>query len=495
MTALANSKLASACLVASSIASVCLAFSLSSGPAILGGRWGLFSRLAAWSVAWVVGVWAARQMDRRVAVGAVLVIGVIVRLAALSGPPVTSDDLYRYAWDGRVQNAGIDPYRSVPESHAEVGLHERWLWPSSAVCDTLRRPAGCTRINRPDVRTIYPPVAEAWFAVVSRLGGGNGSRHKPWQLAGLATELALLALLPLALRRWGHDERWVALYALAPFPILEVVNNGHVDGLAAAITVAALVVAGSRRDRAFLAGVLIGAAALVKLYPAIFVIALVGGAAVGRRPRPVVVAKAVAGAAAVSVAGYLPHVLVVGVRVIGYLPGYLREEHYTGGERFLLAGVLGLSGAAATAVAAAALAVVVVAVLVTRPAVPRGFAILLGGVLLVATPVQPWYAVTLLAVATTAAEPAWAGVAMAGYPYFFAVILDTPHAVGIGRVAYGAALACVLVNWRWQSSVRDAGDADRAAAVEATVAGRAAPRGEHRPGRPFGIGEEVEPAG
>jgi len=53
--------------------------------------------------------------------------------------------------------------------------------------------------------------------------------------------------------------------------------------------------------------------------------------------------------------------------------------------------------------------------------------------------------VTLLAVATIAAAPAWSAVAIAGYPYFFAVLLDSPHAVAIGRVSYGLALAVMIV--------------------------------------------------
>ena len=40
--------------------------------------------------------------------------------------------------------------------------------------------------------------------------------------------------------------------------------------------------------------------------------------------------------------GYLPHVLGVGTKVLGYLPGYLREEDYDAGGRYLLAGLLGL---------------------------------------------------------------------------------------------------------------------------------------------------------
>jgi hypothetical protein len=157
-------------------------------------------------------------------------------------------------------------------------------------------------------------------------------------------------------------------------------------------------------------------------------------------------------------------VIAVGLDVIGFLPGYLQEERYGEGGRYLLAGLLGLPPALTAALAAAGLAGAAGWVLRRRPEVPRGCALLVGALLLAVTPVQPWYAVTLLAVATVAAAPAWAGVAVAGYPYFFAVLLDSPHAVAVGRVSYGLALA-VLLAARWKDSSRlseRSNDADRA---------------------------------
>jgi hypothetical protein len=163
------------------------------------------------------------------------------------------------------------------------------------------------------------------------------------------------------------------------------------------------------------------------------------------------VLKVLGAATAVVGLAYLPHLAVVGTDVIGYLPGYLKEEHYTEGARYLLAGPFGLSPGPTGFLAFAGLAAVAVWVVVRRPLAPHAAAALLGGLLLAVTPVQPWYAVTLLAVATVAAAPAWSAVAVAGYPYFFAVILDSPDAVLVGRVSYGLALAVVVVAGRVRS--------------------------------------------
>lgn len=429
------------------------------GAGIVEARWDILLVLGVWTAAWAVGVACALRVTTRLAVPALLVAAAVVRLAALAGSPAISDDLYRYSWDGRVQAAGTNPYRYPPESPALARLREPWLWPDAAGCDRLGRPPGCTRINRSNVRTIYPPLAQAWFAGVYRVAGID-ARHKAWQVAGLATDLAVVALLPLVLAAWGRDRRWTALYALSPFPVVEVVNNGHVDGLAVLAVVLALLLAARRRPG--WAGALLGAAALVKLYPAVLVAGLAGcvperhaGCVPERKTgcMPVLrwsaLVRAGAAALAVVTVAYLPHVVTVGARVLGYLPGYLREEQYDEGGRYLLAGLLGLPAGFTAALAAAGVLAVVAWVLVRRPPAPRAFAAILGAGLLAATPVQPWYAVVLLAVATVAVEPRWALVVAAGYPYFFAVILDAPHAVAIGRLSYGAALAVVVAAGLW----------------------------------------------
>jgi hypothetical protein len=462
---------------------VALSVHIARGPALLASRWWLLAELGLWALAWVVAVAAAFRIPRRVALPLVFLGAVALRLGAVAGPPLTSDDLFRYSWDGRVQAAGIDPYRYPPGSAALTGLREPWLWPEIRPCPLAYRPEGCTRINRSWVHTIYPPAAEAWFAGIYRLTG-IGARYKPWQVAGLLTDVAAVGLLMAALRRRGSDPRWAALYALCPAPVLEVVNNGHVDGLAVVLSLAALTVASrpatgearlSARSRELVAGGLVGLAILVKLYPALLVPAIAAGAPAGRRSRSLL--RTGGAALAVGVAGYLPHVLAVGHKVIGFLPGYLREEHYDGAGRYLVAAGLRVPGGLAAPVSALAVMGAAFWVWARRPPAPVGAAVLVGTLLAAASPVQPWYAVALLAFATLAAEPVWAAVAAAGYPYFFAVILLQPHRVGIGELAYGVAAAGLLMTAGRRALRRRTAPQDRA---EARSSANPAPRRRKR---------------
>ena len=91
---------------------------------------------------------ASTTTPSRRALMLLLTCAAAARLLCAASPPVLSDDLYRYVWDGRVQAAGINPYLHAPAAGA---LH--------ALRDTEVHP----RVNHPDVRTIYPPLAQILF--------------------------------------------------------------------------------------------------------------------------------------------------------------------------------------------------------------------------------------------------------------------------------------------------------------------------------------------
>lgn len=416
---------------------------LSVAPGISGrGRPVPLASLAVGVLAWAAALWLLRGLarTRRRTATLVLVCGqVLLAGVALAAPPAASDDVYRYAWDGRVQAAGIDPYRYAPLDLRLSQVRDSALFPGGASC-TVDHPAGidprpdCTLINRPEVRTIYPPVGEAAFLLISRVPAGRGG-ILAFQLAGA---LVVTGVGLLVLRRAGPAR--AAIWAWFPPVLTGVVNDAHIDGLAVLATVAGLLLAGSRHPRGGhpgWAGALVGAAVAIKITPAVVFPALV-------RSRWVRVGLA---ALAVVVVSYLPHIAAVGPRVLGYLPGYLREEGYDGGvgDRFvLLFWTVGPDLARLVGFALVA-ALAAVAAWRSNPLDPVPAALLLaGGSLLVVTPAYPWYGLLAVALAALVGRPRWVAVALAPALSYSAVTMGFVQ----GRAAlwgWSAAAAVVIL--------------------------------------------------
>src|SRR5689334_4625690 len=93
-------------------------------------------------------IWGGPSLSERDTLRLALALGAVAGLALVLAPPVLSDDVWRYLWDGRVLRAGISPYAHAPDH------------PSLA----FLRDAGWRRVNNPEIPTIYPPVAQILFA-------------------------------------------------------------------------------------------------------------------------------------------------------------------------------------------------------------------------------------------------------------------------------------------------------------------------------------------
>ena len=394
-------------------------------------RWRLLGLVGAAWLVFALAAWLVLRVPAERAVPLVVAGAVLLQLVALGWPPRSTDDLYRYAWDGRVQVSGTDPYRYAPTDPALAELRDDWLFPP----DCIRTPV-CTIMNHPQSPTIYPPVAEAFFTAV-HLVSPEGSRWKPWQIA--AALLALLTTLAVVrvLRRHGGDPRWAVLWGWCPLVVIEAGNSAHVDVLGALLVVLGLRYAAARRPVA--AGGLLGAAVAVKLYPALVFPAVL------RRRGAVVVGVA----AATFALSYLPHVLAVGTKVLGYLPGYLSEEGYDGSGRFPVLRLLlpdGTRPEVSMLLAALVLAAVAGAVaLRTDPDRPWDGAVVVTGVaVLVAGANYPWYALLLVALVALSGRWEWLPAAAAAYLPYFVGALDL-EMEPTKKLAYGTATALVLL--------------------------------------------------
>jgi alpha-1,6-mannosyltransferase len=327
----------------------------------------------------------------------VLAVAAALRAALLPAPPFLSSDIYRYVWDGRVQVAGINPYAHVPADPALAPLRDAAVFP---------------HINRATYApTIYPPAAQAFFALLAILGAGVTGMKLALVACEAAAVLCLLRLLRLA----GLPPQRVLIYAWNPLALWSFAADGHVDALAIALLAAALLCRARRRDG--LAGAVLAAAALVKFLPVVAAPAFLRG---GRLWRP-----ALAGVAVIAVL-YAPY-LSAGSRVLGFLSGYGGEEGLADGSGiWLLAGLQRLATLPRAAPRLYMLGVVagfaLLSLWIVRRAVPaagdvaalcRDAAVLAACATVAISPHYPWYFAWLALPSVVAPLPAviWLSVA------------------------------------------------------------------------------------
>ena len=238
---------------------------------------------------------------------------VMFRLSVLwVTPGFLSDDIYRYAWDGLVQQAGINPYHYPPEAPELGFLRDDTIFPM---------------INRKWAPTIYPPGAQLFFRLLAWLWPGQLVAMKTMILLADVGSIALLLLL---LKRLDLPPSHILLYAWHPLVIVELGISGHLDGLMLPFVLLAFLC--MMHNRSWLVGASLAIATLIKLYPAILLPALYRK---GGWPMPL----AFFGLASM---GYLLY-LDAGPQIIGYLPYYIApDEFYNLSLRPILMWLVGL---------------------------------------------------------------------------------------------------------------------------------------------------------
>jgi hypothetical protein len=153
---------------------------------------------------------------------------VILRLVALPLEP--GDDFWRYQWEGKIQQAGFNPYVHAPD--------DPQLEPVRAQFPAWHK------INHRDFRAIYPPGAEMIFAGLSRISDSP----LLYKLLFTAADIGTIAVL-LRLFRGAHAPSRVpfgaspngtasssryanaAWYAWNPLVVYSFAGSAHFDSL------------------------------------------------------------------------------------------------------------------------------------------------------------------------------------------------------------------------------------------------------------------------
>ena len=153
---------------------------------------------------------AANKIDMGKRQQAVFFFAVAIALRVIALPLAPSDDLWRYAWEGKIQRAGLNPYLVAPDDPKLDAL--RRSFPESS------------KINYPNVRASYVPGAEILF----RLFSGVSDRPLFYKLVFAIVDLATVFLL---LRLIGGDDRYrhAAWYAWNPLVAYSFAGAAHFD--------------------------------------------------------------------------------------------------------------------------------------------------------------------------------------------------------------------------------------------------------------------------
>ena len=144
--------------------------------------------------------------------GIILGGALLFRLLLLPMWPSLSQDLYRYRWQGRAQQEGLNPYTVTPATPSLEHLRD----------ETYQL------MGTKDLLSVYPPLTEQLFAWIFRLTPsvvGFKSLFVMFDLASVVVLLLLLKTRRLPLER-------VIIYAWNPLVITSFAASGHYDSVA-----------------------------------------------------------------------------------------------------------------------------------------------------------------------------------------------------------------------------------------------------------------------
>ena len=318
----------------------------------------------------------------------VILSGIAMRVVFLGTQPVLEDDYNRYLLDGAVTASGINPYAHTPLAILDGETGE-------AALERLRdeAPHILERLNYPGLSTVYPPLAQAAFALAHWIAPWN---LDAWRAILLLVDLAVCGILLMLLRSLARSPLWVAVYWWNPVVVKEFHNSAHMDLLVMLPVAAALLFLVRAKPYATAVAAALGVGA--KLWPVLLVPTLMRG---GFRSRGTVIAALAIGAAlcALLLAPAVVNGFASTSGFVAYGSQWQANDVLFRSLQWLVRQVPGLDGASAMIATRVLVAAAVCAVAIAvnrRPAASRldlcARAFLTIAALFLLSPTQfPWY--------------------------------------------------------------------------------------------------------
>lgn len=243
-----------------------------------------------------------------------LLAGVSFRVVSLIGAGEKthlSDDIYRYVWDGRLIAHGVNPFAYAPQ-HPEVYPY---------IDENIY-----SRVNHPELPTIYPPLSQALFLASYLIDNDGIFGFKA--VSALFDILTLLALFKL-LQVKKLPSYLVLIYWLAPLTVIEFYLSAHHDIIVLPFFIMTLIY--FARGKPALCGIFLALAILTKYNVALISFPLLLGFT-GADRRTFVLSGL-----AVAVVAYLPFlILLKPAALFGSLFEYAMRWQYNGSLYHLL---------------------------------------------------------------------------------------------------------------------------------------------------------------
>lgn len=151
----------------------------------------------------------------------ILILGIGARIMLFLSLPSLSDDFYRFIWDGRLIDLGINPFSHIPEYYIQSNVAFSSL--STELFDKL---------NSQTYFTIYPPISQLIFWLSATLSPNSiVSSVFVLRLVLLCFEIGNIILIIKLLKQTNLSVSNAAIYALNPLVILEITGNLHFEGI------------------------------------------------------------------------------------------------------------------------------------------------------------------------------------------------------------------------------------------------------------------------
>lgn len=149
-----------------------------------------------------------------------LITSFLFRAVLILVIPSLSDDFYRFIWDGRLIEEGINPYLHLPREIKELSLL------SGELNNEL-----FTNMNSPNYYSVYPPVLQYVFFIASKFSSSNFGAIIILRLFILLAECGTCFYLLKIITLLKLPKNVLFIYLLNPLAIFEITANLHFEGL------------------------------------------------------------------------------------------------------------------------------------------------------------------------------------------------------------------------------------------------------------------------